>query len=514
MWSRVKVVAIIAVAVVFSNGCGSLTVKIGTEIFASGRGVRELQMTASGIFVGMLASMAKEAENDGSAGRYYADGGGAHLTLRVEYDFRRDSARLGQNVDELLRRATADFDQDTPFTSPEHDLQVRIVDHLFTTEYHYRETYPARPEGSRLDRCSSCDGTGKISCPFCDGTGWSMCWTCLGSGTSYSKSDYDNYDYRNYRPPTKSRCRDCGGSGRVVCSSCAGSRHIDCFSCGGTGKPSGWDTIALDLAESMFDATNIVRMPGRIVDHNGKARGDRTVAWPLGLRAFDRGVTMWATSVRTKYELIFALALIVLALGGGGWYLHWSRLPLDPYSAPDADGYDAQSGAPLPPVEGHAQATLVEEQDDGYVDSPSPATASAQKAFHRRHEEAAEAFSLLEQGVRCYKRRRFPEALEALQMASILAPEEARVWRYLSATYFELGDYEQAIAASRRVVRLNPDDPVALCNLGTVLRKAGAPGQARAYQLRARRLAPGYRRARVELAKLDRLEREAQDDDS
>jgi Tfp pilus assembly protein PilF len=62
-------------------------------------------------------------------------------------------------------------------------------------------------------------------------------------------------------------------------------------------------------------------------------------------------------------------------------------------------------------------------------------------------------------------------------------------------------------------VRLTPDDPVALCNLGTVLRKAGKLGQARAYQLRTRRLAPDYRRARVELAKLDRLERDAQDDD-
>jgi tetratricopeptide (TPR) repeat protein len=223
---------------------------------------------------------------------------------------------------------------------------------------------------------------------------------------------------------------------------------------------------------------------------------------------------MRATSVRTKYELIAVLALIVLALGGGGWYLHWSRLPLDPYSAPDADGYDAQSGAPLPPVEGHAQATLVEEQDDGYVERPSPASAAAQEIARSRKEEAAEAFSLLERGVKCYKRRRFPEALEALQAAVILAPEEARAWRYLSATYFELGDYEQAIASARRVVRLTPDDPVALCNLGTVLRKAGELGQARAYQLRARRLAPGYRRARVELAKLDRLERDAQDDDS
>jgi hypothetical protein len=501
MWSRVKVVAIIAVAVMFGNGCGSLTVKIGTEIFASGRGVRELQMTASGIFIGMLASMAKEAENDGSAGRYYADESGAHLTLVLECDFRRDSAQLGQNVDELLRRATADFDQDTPFTSPEHDLQVRIVDHLFTTEYHYRETYPARPEGSRLDRCSSCDGTGKVSCPLCDGTGWSMCWKCLGSGTEY-----------NYFTLERNRCLCCGGSGRVVCSSCAGSRHRDCFSCGGTGKPSGWDTIALDLVESMFDATNIVRMPGRIVDHNGTLRDDQTVNWPLGLRAFDRGVTMWATSVRTKYELIAVLALIVLALGGGGWYLHWSRLPLDPYSAPDADGYDAQGGAPLPPVEGHAQATLVEEQDDDYAERPSPA-AAAQEIARSRKEEAAEAFSLLGQGVRCYKRRRFPEALEALQMAVILAPKEARAWRYLSAAYFELGEYEQAIAAARRVVRLTPDDPVALCNLGTVLRKAGKLGQARAYQLRTRRLAPDYRRARVELAKLDRLERDAQDDD-
>lgn len=118
----------------------------------------------------------------------------------------------------------------------------------------------------------------------------------------------------------------------------------------------------------------------------------------------------------------------------------------------------------------------------------------------------SELQTMLHRATKHYRHHSYSRALPLLRDVVEAAPDNARAWRYLSATLFELQEYEEALVAARQVVFLRPDDPVSHCNLGTILRKLGRLLDARDAQTRALGLRPGYPRALVEIEKLDRVQ--------
>ncbi len=83
------------------------------------------------------------------------------------------------------------------------------------------------------------------------------------------------------------------------------------------------------------------------------------------------------------------------------------------------------------------------------------------------------------------------------------APGDTRAWQVLGAAYFELGLYELAEDATSRVVDLDPKSALGHSNWGTCLRRLGQYDRARAAQQEALKIAPGFRRASVELRKIN-----------
>ncbi|XP_033877042.1 protein SSUH2 homolog isoform X1 [Acipenser ruthenus] len=76
------------------------------------------------------------------------------------------------------------------------------------------------PHTSSVKGCHNCLALGKSACQKCIASGWMQCWVCNGSGRRMS----DN------------RCSHCNGVGRVRCTECSGSGSKTCHTCTGKGQ--------------------------------------------------------------------------------------------------------------------------------------------------------------------------------------------------------------------------------------------------------------------------------------
>jgi tetratricopeptide (TPR) repeat protein len=102
-------------------------------------------------------------------------------------------------------------------------------------------------------------------------------------------------------------------------------------------------------------------------------------------------------------------------------------------------------------------------------------------------------FALMDKG-------RMDEALEYLQIAVRLAPDNANAHHNLGVVYTQKGRYDDAIEQFRAALRLKPDDPETHNNLGVAYRYKGMYGEAIEHHRRALRLKPDYAEAHFNLA--------------
>jgi len=95
--------------------------------------------------------------------------------------------------------------------------------------------------------------------------------------------------------------------------------------------------------------------------------------------------------------------------------------------------------------------------------------------------------------------KRFPEAREALERASAVAPTEPWIFDALGRVFAATGDRQSAIANFRRSIDLDPDMFESLNNLGTVYFDSGNYQQAEALFASALKLRPQAIAARYNL---------------
>ena len=84
------------------------------------------------------------------------------------------------------------------------------------------------------------------------------------------------------------------------------------------------------------------------------------------------------------------------------------------------------------------------------------------------------------------------DALQAMQQAAGLLPEDAEAHANLGAALLRAGRYVDAVASLRRAAQLRPEDADALSNLGNALRASGQPDEALASYQAAVSRRPGH----------------------
>ncbi len=118
-------------------------------------------------------------------------------------------------------------------------------------------------------------------------------------------------------------------------------------------------------------------------------------------------------------------------------------------------------------------------------------------------EQPKRTTSHFERGVRRMQKGRFAEAIAEFERALEEDPNDEKVWRHLSAAYFQMRRYAEAEAPARKSVELAPHDAAVHCNLGVIQRKQQKWSEARDSLLQALRLDPNYLKAREELDKVN-----------
>ena len=68
---------------------------------------------------------------------------------------------------------------------------------------------------------------------------------------------------------------------------------------------------------------------------------------------------------------------------------------------------------------------------------------------------------------------RFPEAIALYEQALALDPELAIAWNGLSLAHRQKGDMDAAVEAGRRLIELEPDDPLSHTNLSILYMRQG-----------------------------------------
>jgi tetratricopeptide (TPR) repeat protein len=115
--------------------------------------------------------------------------------------------------------------------------------------------------------------------------------------------------------------------------------------------------------------------------------------------------------------------------------------------------------------------------------------------------ETSPVSSLKEEGVRLLKAGKISEAIEKLQQALALDPEDGQIHCYLGAAYNAMPDKLHAIHHFEECVRLE-ESPKAYYNLGLVYESVHRVDEAvRQYRM-ALELDPNYTKAREALEKL------------
>jgi Flp pilus assembly protein TadD len=97
-----------------------------------------------------------------------------------------------------------------------------------------------------------------------------------------------------------------------------------------------------------------------------------------------------------------------------------------------------------------------------------------------------------------------PDAVEQLQRATELAPENPSAWHHLGESLAAEGRMEEADAAFRRTVELDPSDQVALSNLGHTALAAGRSEEGADFLSRAADIAHAASTAAISLVDMYR----------
>ncbi len=115
------------------------------------------------------------------------------------------------------------------------------------------------------------------------------------------------------------------------------------------------------------------------------------------------------------------------------------------------------------------QALLLKESEAAYrylgvIDQHRQQWASARAHYEQALRCGISYESWLNLGVLLLQMHEYPQAVQCLQQAIALTPDQALAWRNLSLCYQYLGEWALAEAAIDQAICLRPDDPVAISN--------------------------------------------------
>jgi Flp pilus assembly protein TadD len=110
------------------------------------------------------------------------------------------------------------------------------------------------------------------------------------------------------------------------------------------------------------------------------------------------------------------------------------------------------------------------------IERPEPSSEAprARRALARSASEGrSEAHQLYKRGFEHFANDRIDEAIEDFERALGVDPELAIAWNGLSLAHRQRGDLEAAIEAGRRLIELEPDDPLSHTNLSILYMRSG-----------------------------------------
>lgn len=110
----------------------------------------------------------------------------------------------------------------------------------------------------------------------------------------------------------------------------------------------------------------------------------------------------------------------------------------------------------------------------GLAPEPREAAAPARRALAESAERGASpAHAIYRRGFDHFANGRCAEAVPLFREAIALDPGLAIAWNGLSLAFRELGDLDAAIEAGRRLIQLEPDDPLSHTNLSILYQRKG-----------------------------------------
>ncbi|MBN3288301.1 SSUH2 protein, partial [Polyodon spathula] len=113
------------------------------------------------------------------------------------------------------------------------------------------------PHTSSVKGCHNCLALGKSACQKCIASGWMQCWVCNGSGSRMSNN----------------RCSHCNGVGRVRCTECSGRGSKTCHTCTGKGQLLFFINLIVEWKNHIFEFVPDKRS-GFPVDQISKVTGE------------------------------------------------------------------------------------------------------------------------------------------------------------------------------------------------------------------------------------------------
>ena len=93
---------------------------------------------------------------------------------------------------------------------------------------------------------------------------------------------------------------------------------------------------------------------------------------------------------------------------------------------------------------------------------------------------------LYEQAVDCVAEGRLDDAVACYRAALEQAPDFADAWEGLSMALADQALWDEAIAAAKRVVELDPDEQLGYTNVSRICQRAGNVPEAEAWAAKAR----------------------------